>query len=278
MKKLLVFLVAGLLVSGVPQNAFSQGKKGARPAVELTAVKAGPVIGVSASVADGLAAAPLTYVNSIKRAGGVPLVIPMTTDDEQLNVILETVDGIVMTGGEDMDPLYYGEEPIRSLGEVVPERDAFDSKLIKMAVAKGLPVLGICRGEQVMNVVFGGTLYQDFPSQKKDSFVKHYQKAPRNHGTHTIDIEKGSMLARQLGVAQIAVNSYHHQAVKDVAPGFKVTAYSKDGVAEAIEMEGNDKVWGVQFHPEGFVSSGNDDFIGIFRHLINKALEHKASR
>ena len=217
-----------------------------------------PIIGVSATTESGLAAAPLTYVNSVKIAGGVPLVIPMTTDEDQINAILEAIDGLVMTGGEDIDPLkYFGEEPNLHLGTIVPERDAFDVKLIRMAVAKGIPVLGICRGEQIMNVAFGGTLYQN---------------APRNYATHSIDVEPNSLLYNQLGgVKKINVNSYHHQAVKDVAPGFRVTAYSKDGIVEAIEKEGTDCVWGVQFHPEGFVSSGNTDFLGIFKHLIDCA-------
>lgn len=230
-----------------------------------------PIIGVSASSYETSGGAPATYIEAIKRAGGVPLVIPMTTDDSQLLNILEVIDGLVMTGGEDICPSYYGEEPLRALGEIVPFRDEFDYKLIKMAVDKGLPVLGICRGEQIMNVVFGGTLYQDIPSQKKDSYIKHRQNAPRVYGTHSINIEKGSLLEKQVGKNKVNVNSYHHQAVKDVAPGFKATAYSQDGVVEAIEMIGNNKVWGVQFHPEGPVSGGNDNLIGIFKYLIEQS-------
>ena len=226
------------------------------------------IVGVSASETDA-ASVPITYVNAIKKAGGVPLVIPMTTDEKQLEAVLNVIDALVMTGGEDVDPLkYFGEQPHPNLGTVVPYRDEFDYKLIRMAVAKGIPVLGICRGEQMLNVAFGGTLIQDIPTQVKGTYVKHSQKAPRNYATHTITIEKGSKLNQILGVTEINVNSYHHQAVKDVAPGFKATAYSKDGVIEAIEMIGNPKVMGVQFHPEGFVSAGDDTFIGLFKQLL----------
>lgn len=235
-----------------------------------------PLIGVSASE-NSPAAAPSTYIKSIRKAGGVPVVIPMTTEKEQLEKILATVDGILMTGGEDIDPLkYYGEEPLRAQGEIVPYRDEFDCMLIKMAVEKGLPLLGICRGEQLLNVVFGGTLYQDIPSQAKDSYVKHRQQAPSSYGTHSISIEKGSILNKVLGTERAVVNSFHHQAVKDPAPGFKVIARAADGIIEGIQM--NEKVFGLQFHPEGFVANGDDTFLPIFQYFVEKANEYQSSK
>ncbi len=235
-----------------------------------------PIIGISATDKSP-ASAPSTYINSVRRAGGVPLVIPMTTDKEQLEAVLATVDGIIMTGGEDIDPLkYYGEEPVRAQGEIVPYRDEFDCMLIKMAVEKGLPLLGICRGEQLLNVVFGGTLYQDIPSQAKDSYVKHRQQAPSSYGTHSISIEKGSILNKVLGTERAVVNSFHHQAVKDPAPGFKVIARAADGIIEGIQM--NEKVFGLQFHPEGFVANGDDTFLPIFQYFVEKANEYQSSK
>ncbi len=271
MNKFYIFIVAVFALLIQFTNAYSQDL-GIKPEINIPKKVANkPVIGISATTYETSASAPITYINSIKRAGGVPLVIPMTTSEEEIAIILNTVDAIVMTGGEDICPSYYGEEPIRAQGEIVPIRDEFDYKLIKMAVNKGLPVLGICRGLQIMNVAFGGTLYQDFPSQNKESYIKHNQKAPRDYGTHSITIDSNSLLYQLLGVSKTYVNSYHHQAIKDLAPGFKISARSADGIVEAIEMTRNDLVLGVQFHPEGFVNSGDDFFLAIFEHLVDKA-------
>lgn len=239
-----------------------------------------PVIGISSGWGEGSStSAPLTYVESVIRAGGVPMVIPLTSDPELLAAMLDRVDGVIMTGGEDIDPLkWFGEQPVNAMGTIVPERDAFDIALIRMAVGRNMPLLGICRGHQLLNVAFGGSLYQDIPSQVKGSNVKHNQKAPSNYGTHTINIEKGSLLNKQTGLDKVAVNSYHHQAVKDVAPGYKATAYSEDGIIEAMEKEGSTRVFGVQFHPEGFTSKNIDTFLGIFKHLIKEAEAYKAEK
>lgn len=244
-----------------------------------------PVIGISSYNEASRCQVNLTYVNSVRQAGGVPLVIPVTDDDDQIAAIVATIDGLVMTGGEDFDPLkWYGEEPIRALGVIAPERDEFDVKLIRAAVAAGIPVLGICRGEQLMAVAFGGSLWQDIPSQLPSSYVKHRQGATTSaYGTHSIDIEPGSLLYRILGKDKAVVNSFHHQAVKDVPAGFRVTARSADGIIEALERsgrlqgfrDGNGWILGVQFHPEAITDAGNPEFLPIFRELVGQAAARK---
>ena len=240
-----------------------------------------PVIGISAYSEDGRCQVNMTYINSVRMAGGVPLVIPVTSDDAQLAAIIATIDGLLMTGGEDFDPLkWFGEEPVRGLGEVVPARDEYDVKLVRAAVAAGIPVLGICRGEQLLAVAFGGSLWQDIPSQVKDSYVKHRQSPTTGTiGTHSITIEKGSLLARALGKEKAVVNTFHHQAIKDVPKGFRVVARAADGIIEGVERsgklpdfkDGGAMILGVQFHPEIITNGGNPEFLPLFQKLVEEA-------
>ena len=222
------------------------------------------VIGVSASKPSS---ATETYIKAIRRAGGTPIIIPITTREAELKAILKRIDGVVMTGGEDVEPWRYGEQPIPELGGVYPARDEFDIKLIQMAAAKKLPIMGICRGVQAMNVAFGGTLYQDIPSQLPNSKVDHYFGTKR---AHKIEIKQESRLHTILGDSAI-VNSVHHQSVKDIALGFIVTAVAEDGVVEGIEMKSGKPIFGIQFHPEVFVAAGDNDFLGLFEYFVKAA-------
>lgn len=243
-----------------------------------------PIVGISGYTEDGSCEAGMTYINSIRLAGGVPLVIPVTSDDEQIAAIVNAIDALIMTGGEDFDPLrWYGEEPVRALGKVVPTRDEFDVKLVRAAVAKGIPVLGICRGEQLLAVAFGGALWQDIPSQVAGSYVKHNQSSTTSTwGTHSIKIEEGSTLSKILGGrTEAVVNSLHHQAVKKLNPGLRVAARSADGINEAVERNGSAKlegfkdggamILGLQFHPECITNGGNHEFLPIFEYLVKQA-------
>ena len=233
-----------------------------------------PLIGISGTHASGGATqVSSTYIESVLRAGGVPVVLPINDNPDVLKKMVASIDALIMTGGEDIDPLkYYSEEALPAQGEIDPERDAFDIALVRLAIERGIPVLGICRGHQVMNVACGGTLYQDIPSQLRSSNVlKHRQQAPSWYGTHRIDLTPNSVLATILGTTTIVSNTFHHQAVKDVAPGFVVTGRTSDGVVESMEMKGNPRVFSVQFHPEGPTSKGLDDFFPIFTYLVGLA-------
>lgn len=229
-----------------------------------------PLIGISSYI-DGISAKlSMTYIESVRRAGGIPVVIPLTTDTTQISEIVSVLDALIMSGGEDIDPAYFGEEPHPNLGEVVPDRDKFDVALIERVIAEGKPLLAICRGEQVLNVVLGGSLYQDIPSQLPES-IQHQQNIPRDKGSHSIKIVENSLLHKLLNVDSLEVNSFHHQSVKNLGKGLKITATSSDGVVEAIELEGK-QVLGVQFHPEGFVYSGDLTFLPIFEWLVKAAV------
>ena len=228
--------------------------------------KTRPIIGISASK---ISSAGENYVKAVRRAGGIPVIITITDDEDELNRVLGMIDGLLMSGGVDVHPQRYGESPIPEIGNINPERDEFDIRLVRLASDKGLPILAICRGIQVMNVAFGGTLYQDIPAQHPTADIVHRVKA-ENVVHHHILINEGTLLYELLG-RRAGVNTSHHQAVKDLAPGFIISAMSEDGVVEGIEKPGHPCVIGVQFHPESFVAEGDDSLLPLFTHLIETA-------
>ena len=218
-----------------------------------------PLIGISGSTThleNGLFAGykrsslDQSYIDSVIRAGGVPYVLPFNTDDEIIEEMVKNVDAIILSGGNDVFPLLYGEEPKEKLGEIFPDRDHFDTVLIKTAEKLKKPILGICRGHQLINVVFGGTLHQDL-SYAENISIKHFQKAKWNVFTHSISINKNSFLNNIFESGIGFVNSFHHQIINKIAPGFKPIAKSSDGVIEAIEnLSTQNLILGIQWHPE----------------------------
>ena len=201
------------------------------------------------------------FARALERCGHIPVIIPKTADTNALARILSRLDAIVVTGGEDINPALYGETLHPKAGAPNDFRDTFDFMVHRYAAAHRVPVLGICRGEQTMNVCFGGSMYQHIPDyfdgKNGKPAVEHirysYWGAATNPPTHTVDIVPGTKLARLLGTNTLAVASHHHQAVKRVAPGFRVSAYAPDGVVEAIESIDLPMI-GVQFHPETVVA------------------------
>lgn len=208
------------------------------------------------------------YIQSVVMAGGVPFIIPMVYDENIIRTQLECVDALIISGGHDINPLMYGEEPSQKLGAILPKRDTFDAAVVKLAMEMKIPTIGICRGEQMLNVANGGTLYQDL-SFIDGCYIKHNQGALPSTATHTTSIVEGTKLHAILGDT-VMTNSFHHLAVKDVAPGFKVAALSKDGVVEAIEKEGEQFVIGLQWHPE-MMAKDHPVMLKIFEKLIEEA-------
>jgi len=234
-----------------------------------------PVIGISASKNEhGHPFAPQVYSDAVIRAGGVPKVLAITETDSVARRILDGIDGLILTGGEDVAPSYYGEMPHPRLGKVSPWRDTYDMLLVRGAVNRGMPVLAICRGVQVLDVAFGGSLWQDIPAQIPGA-VRHMRSSgDKNIASHTVALAEGSLLRRVACASEITVNSAHHQCVKRVAPGFLVTAVAPDGVVEAIELFDR-RVIGVQFHPERMLAAGEDWVLPLFTNLVRDAARLK---
>ena len=205
------------------------------------------------------------YVTALENAGLVPLIVPPLADVDAAAAVLDSVAGLVLTGGEDVDPARYGEKRHEKVRSVNAARDATESALIEEARARGKPVLAICRGIQMLNVALGGTLVQDIPSQCNTS-IAHDEEGARDSRSHEIDIEPGSLIAKAVGAEHVAVNSFHHQSVKRVADGLRVTARSPDGIIEGLESTDEDWwVMAVQWHPEEMTDSPEPWDRGLFK-------------
>jgi putative glutamine amidotransferase len=188
------------------------------------------------------------YVRAITMAGAVPMLLPVIGDEHSIREQIKLVDGILLTGGYDVNPLYYSEEPCKELGFIFPEVDEHQLAVARIAADLGKPMFGICRGMQVLNVAFGGTLYQDM--LQVPNSIKHFQKSQRHVASHTVSIVQDTVFSRIFDKKVIMTNSFHHQAVKELAPGFIVSARATDGVIEAIEKPGDTFTVAVQWHPE----------------------------
>lgn len=218
-----------------------------------------------------------SYTRAVEQCGGLPVVIPMTDDCEVLAELMSTIDALILIGGDDIDPAYWDETPRPELGRLDTLRDAYDMRLIFMAERARMPILGICHGEQIINVAFGGTLWQDLPSQ---CGVEHRQREKDSLGFHDVRFAADSRIAAIMGCRSYKTNSYHHQAVRRVAEGFRATGIAADGTIEVIEPVDDRPILGVQFHPEiSFVRYGDDEMRAIFEWLLGQAeLYHKKKR
>lgn len=202
------------------------------------------------------------YMSGLEEAGAAPVMMPLTEDEAVLEKLVELFDGFLLTGGHDVDPALYGEMPSAKCGPFCARRDRMETLLLEKVLKADKPIFGICRGIQFLNAFLGGTLYQDLPSEHPGE-VNHHMTPPYDQPAHEVFVEKSSWLYRLLGKETLEVNSYHHQAVRELAPGLEAAAYSGDGLVEAVSMPGRRFVAAVQWHPE-FSYKVNEDSRKLF--------------
>lgn len=209
-----------------------------------------PIIGITPSMEGGKVFLHRSYADAVIRAGGIPLVIPFVTEPDTIRQIASCLDGLLLSGGEDIDPAYFDEEPLPGLGDVCPERDQSEVTLCQYFMKIDKPIFAICRGCQILNVAAGGDIYQDLFTQRQ-GLIQHIQRAPKSHASHQVQVVEGTQLHRMIGAKSYRVNSFHHQAVRRIAPPFVISATATDGVIEAFESKEHAFIIGVQWHPEG---------------------------
>lgn len=213
------------------------------------------------------------YMDGISQAGGLPLMLPLTDCRKDIEQLTRMCSGFLFTGGHDVSPELYHEEKSPFCGACCRERDAMELLLLQEALQKDQAVLGICRGIQFLNAALGGTLYQDLPTEHP-SKLEHHQKPPYDRPSHSVRVVGDSPLYRLLGKASLEVNSYHHQAVRELSEKLSAMAYSPDNLVEAVYMPDKTFVWAVQWHPE-FSFRVNEDSRKIFGEFVAKASAEK---
>ena len=242
------------------------------------AAKHMPVIGITGNFGEKGCELAEGYYASVLRVGATPLVIPPFANQDALVTVLEHIDGLLLSGGGDLNPLYLNEEPVPGLGSINPKRDLPELLLVRLAYDRQLPILGICRGIQVLAAALGGSVYQDLNSQYQAPLVKHDQNLCRTQASHTVCVEEDSMLATVFGEKTLAVNSFHHQAVRSPGSRLRVSARATDGVIEAVESVEYKSIIGVQWHPECFCLADDDSMLPLFRWLRDEAGNYAAAR
>lgn len=238
-----------------------------------------PLIGVTANFSEGQLQLAPGYFRSVEAAGGIPVIIaPKRMPNANMSLLLDRIDGLLLSGGADINPILVGEDPVPALHGINTERDLFELTLTRLAYNRQIPMLGICRGIQVLAAALGGTIMQDIAtSLPHTQLIKHSQDADRATATHFVEAVEGSRIAELLG-KRFAVNSFHHQAVGQCGPRFRITAQSADGVIEAIESTEMKSIIGVQWHPECFIAEGDTCMMPLFQQFVNDAREFAQAR
>ncbi|WP_099353800.1 gamma-glutamyl-gamma-aminobutyrate hydrolase family protein [Fredinandcohnia onubensis] len=227
-----------------------------------------PIIGVTSHVElDYKHTLSNDYIQAVIEAGGIPVILPIGID-EDVSQIVSKIDGLLLTGGGDIDPTLFGEEPHPKLGTISPGRDDFEPAIIQEMLTANKPILAICRGIQILNIALGGDMYQDIYDQHETGLLQHSQKATRYHLAHFVKAKEGSLLESIAGTSEFKVNTYHHQAVRHVPYPLEVSGVASDGIIEAIESKGHPFVLGVQWHPEGLAVNGDEIAKRIFTRFV----------
>lgn len=245
-----------------------------------SAPKCYPVIGITGNYGEKGCELAQGYYQSVFAGGASPVVIPPSEDESDIDTILEHVDGLVFSGGSDLNPLFTGEEPSVALHSICPQRDRKELLLLRMALDRQIPLLCICRGIQLLAIATGGSIYQDIYTchSSKMAHVKHSQELERSYPSHSVILKEGSLVRSIFGKEKIAVNSFHHQAVSSVGNAFTVCGQSVDGIIEAIESKDFKSVIGVQWHPECFILRGDKSMLPLFKWLSAEASEFSAAK
>jgi putative glutamine amidotransferase len=211
----------------------------------------GPLVGITCGLTSDCYTVTKYYSQAVEKCGGLPVILPTTTNKSTLEALNKKISGLILSGGGDLDPTYFGEEPAIGLGRITPERDYYELELAKLFLAAHKPILGICRGMQVLNIAAGGTIWQDIHTQLYSPVLKHNQEAPKWYPTHRVLVTAHTLLSFVLGeVDEVRVNSFHHQGINKVAKGFRINAIANDGIIEGIESLEDKFILGIQWHPE----------------------------
>ncbi|MFA1819440.1 gamma-glutamyl-gamma-aminobutyrate hydrolase family protein [Virgibacillus oceani] len=234
-----------------------------------------PLIGVTASmeIDQSVYTVNNRNIKAILKAGGMPIILPYFLEDEDVKQIAYKIDGLYATGGYDIDPTLFGEEPHPGLGTIIPARDQSEIKLMKKLMKLKKPILGVCRGSQTLNIAAGGDMYQDIYAQMDKQLLQHRQKAPMEHMSHYVFVEKDSLLHRVTGEKKFKINSYHHQANCDVPEGFQISGKASDSIVEAVESKELPFVLGLQWHPEATSAIGDQPSVKIYEAFINACVK-----
>lgn len=238
-----------------------------------------PIVGITGNFGEKGCELAEGYYRSVLEAGAIPMVIPPYDDREALLGVLDGIDALLLSGGGDMNPLFVGEDPLPSLHGINPHRDLPELLLIRLAYDRQIPMMGICRGAQMLAAALGGRVYQDLAQERSgEPLLKHDQNLPREYASHSVCLEEDSLLFSLMRQTELAVNSFHHQAIENPGPKLRVSARSKDGVIEAVESTEYKSIIGVQWHPECFIVRNERSMMPLFEWLIAEAINYRKAR